>query len=235
MRMRMGLWWGVALVAVLASAAGAAGPSASAGGPSAEELIYQGSPVEVQVDVNGQAAVELLGGVLDGAEAALQAQAKAAGEGKAALPPQVAGMLPVGVEMLKPAKEAIKSITQVTFVVMKPKGALDPERVREHYANLMRARGWVPLASVRGQGAPAIQVMLGPGGKGLFGMVFEHSELVVALIATNRPLGEVLGEVVRVAGGNVPAALMAARMGAAGAVAHTPPAVPAQAAATPAE
>ena len=109
------------LVAVLTFALGGAAMAAVAagqGGIGADQLVYQGATVETQVDVNGEAAMALVGSALDAIAAQMEEQAKAMqAEGKSPGEGPMA-MLPMAAPMIGPARDAIKSLSHITVVVM---------------------------------------------------------------------------------------------------------------------
>jgi hypothetical protein len=184
------------LAVVLAIAGLAVGASASAEALTIDELKCQGASVDVEVDVNGEAAVQLIGGVLDEAARAAQAQIAAGGS----LPPQVAAAEP----MLEPAMQVIKSLSRVVAVVMKTDESAAGLDVIDHYGAKMSPRGWTQLATVRTGKGENILAMLAPGGKGMFIAVRPNGrELIVALITTREPIGDLLAQVARAGGGQV--------------------------------
>jgi len=217
MPMRRTGWLGVvvlALVCVVPAAATAAAPAG--GGVTAQELVYEGAQVEMQIDVNGEAAVQLVGGAIDALAATAQEQAKVmaemaakGGEGPHA---KIAAMAPAALQVIEPVKEAIKSLTQMTVVVMRPKAAATADQVTSHYSKLMGPRGWSPLMSVRGPKNETVMAMLAREGKGLFFVVREQEELVTALVTTSKPLGDLIAQIIRASGAAVPAVLMQSRM-----------------------
>jgi hypothetical protein len=189
----------VLLVASLAVSAGAATDALTI-----EDLKYRGASVDVEVDVNGEAAVQLIGGVLD--EAARTAQEQIAAGGS--LPPQVAMAEP----MLEPAKQMIKSLSRVVAVVMKTDESAADLDVIDHYGAKMSPRGWTQLATVRTGKGENILVMLAPGGKGVFVAIRPNGrELIVALITTREPIGDLLTQVARAGGGQVLPKILAAK------------------------
>lgn len=203
-------WAGVVLASVLLAASAAAGAATSgealaadvpAGGPLVtEQLIYQGAAIKVQVDVDGEAAVELIGGVLDGAADIAREQAATMTEaGAGPVPPHVATMAE---PLIDPARDVIKSITRVTLLVMRPDESVNPEEAMRYYHELMTSRGWRPMVTVRAEQDVRILFLLAPGGKGVFGAIIPNGdEMVVAIITTTEPLGELLAQIVRAGGG----------------------------------
>ena len=192
----------VALFLLIAGLAVAAGASEEA--LTIDDLKYAGAAVEVEVDVNGEAAVQLIGGVLDEAIAAAREQAASGGQ----IPPQLAAAQP----MLEPAKQMIKSLSRVVAVVMKTDESTGPLNVIDLYGGKMSARGWTQLASVRTGKGENILAMLAPGGKGVFvALRPSNTELIAALVTTREPIGDLLAQVVRAGGGQVLPKIMAAR------------------------
>ncbi|MBN1458194.1 MAG: hypothetical protein JXA57_01570, partial [Armatimonadetes bacterium] len=166
----------VSLLAVLLVLGGLpVAASASADALQLEDLKYQGAAIDVEVDVNGEAAVQLIGAILDEAVSAAQEQAASGGE----IPPQLAAAEP----MLEPAKQILKSLSRVLAVVMKTDESAAGLNVIDHYGGKMSARGWTQLASVQTGKGEDILAMLAPGGKGVFVAVRpSNSELIVALM-----------------------------------------------------
>ncbi len=204
---------GMALICAMlvAGAAAVAGTDPGQGELSSEELVYEGAPIEVAIDVNGEAAVQLIGGVLDAAADVVQDQvsAIARGEVEAAGP---FGQAAMAEPLIGPAKDVIKSITRVTVLVMEPEQAPPGDEVVAYYHGLMTARGWTPMLTVRTDGGENIAVLLAPGGKGLFGVIRPgDDELIVGLITTREPLGDLLAQIVRAGGSEVLPKFLAAR------------------------
>jgi hypothetical protein len=194
---------GMGVLAVLLVTAVCAAAAPAAGGITTDQLIYQGAAVEMQVDVDGAAAVQLVGDALD----AIAAQAKEQGQ---AIAQTGAGgdkmaMISAGLPLIDPVKEVIKSLQRAAVVVMKPGEKTDSEAVYGYYTKLMGDQGWAPLITVKGPKGERVSVMMAPEAKGLFLMVQEKSELVVGLIITSQPIGQLIGQVVRASGGMVPA------------------------------
>jgi hypothetical protein len=217
--MRCTRWLGVVLLVLACAVPAVAAETAAVDGEvTAEQLVYQGAKVEMQVDVNGQAAVQLVGDALDALVATVQEQAKAMADiaGKSGGPEaqKMAALAPVALQALQivePVKEAIKSLSRMTVVVMKPKEGTVRQQVTDHYSKLMASRGWTPLLSVRGNQGESVLAMVAGGGRGLFFMVNEKSDLLTGLVTTTRPIGELIGQVIRASGGAIPA-IMSARM-----------------------
>jgi hypothetical protein len=201
----------VAMLAALGAQAAAGEPAADLGPLTSSQLVYPGLQVEFLVDVNGAAVAQLLGPALDaGAEVAHKLAAsfkqQAQSEGWARAPGVSLAAVPLMAEQLiDPAKDLLKSFTRATLVVMKsPDAGKSPEAeaVIGYYENLMLPRGWVPMVTVRpGSRQEGLLLLLAPGGKGVFGALRPNSrELVVGMVAANRPIGELLGELVRAGG-----------------------------------
>ncbi len=189
-------------VATLLAVAGATPAMAAEGGLATEKLIYQGAEVETQVDVNGAAAVALVGGAVDAIAAQSQEAAKAmqsqgGGGGRMA-------MLPMVVPMIEPAKEAIKSLERITVLVMKPKDEVNTEEFISYYSGLMTPQGWSPLVTVRDKDKTAVVMMIAPEAKGFFFAVNDRNEIVSGLITTTRPIGDILGQLINASGGAMP-------------------------------
>lgn len=214
------------LAVVLALAVATASAAAAAGAEIAsDQLVYQGVEVKTQVDVNGEAAMQLIGGILDAAAAQAQEQAKAMKEsGKPAEGPLA--MLPAVAPMVDPAKEAIKSLSRVTILVMRAKGPVEGADFLAYYSGLLSPFGWSPLLTVRDQGNTTVSIMLAREAKGLFFAVNGKNEMVVGLVTTTKPLGELLGQIASAGGGSLPAILSLRSMGQKKAEAPAPPAPP---------
>jgi hypothetical protein len=224
MNTRSAGWLAVLLVLAAASAATAATapPAANSEAPlTTDQLIYENTSIEVQVDVNGEAAMQLLGGLIDAvAEVAQQQGAAMAQAGP--VPPEVAKMAQ---PLIEPAKEAIKSVSRVSVLVMRPSEPVNIEQAMTYYHGLMTSRGWTPMVTVRAKDEARILVLLAPGAKGVFAAVLPTGdEMVVAMIATTKPLGDLLAEVVRAAGGPALQGMLAMRAGAAAHPQSAPPA-----------
>ncbi len=199
------------LVASLAAAALLCGVSAADGGLTTEQLVYQGAQVEVQVDVDGAVAIQFAGDALDAlAELAQQqAEALAGAEGP---PPGPVAAAAAAAPLIGPAKAAVESLSRVTLLVMTPQQPAAGAQVVDHYAALLTPRGWAPMVTVRAEQGEGVLVLVAPGGKGIFAVVApkqEQGKLVVALVTTTRPVGELIGNIVRAGGGPAAQALMA--------------------------
>jgi len=189
----------VLLVSALASGAALAQTDAL----TIDTLKYEGATVDVEVDVNGEAAVQLVGGLLDEVAAIVQDQAGAEG-----LPPQLAMAQP----FIGPAKDAIKSLSRAIALVMKTDESAADLDAAAHYGAMMAARGWSPLATVRAGKGENILVMIAPSAKGIFAAVRPNRrELIVALITTNEPIGDLLAQIVRAGGGDILPKILQAR------------------------
>jgi len=194
-------WLGVmVLVGVLA----AAGTALAGDEPAitAENLVYEGAAVETQVDVNGEAAMQLVGGAIDALAAQAKAQAEAMAAGKGAEGPMA--MLPAAIPLIDPMKEALKSLGQITVVVQKPQQPVNSDAFLEHYRGVMSPLGWSPLVTVKAKDAPAVVAMVAPEGKGVFFAVNEKAEIVAGLVTTTKPIGELIGQVIHASGGSWP-------------------------------
>jgi len=214
----------VVLAAASAATAAAAAPAAKSEVPlTTDQLIYEDTSIEVQVDVNGEAAMQLLGGLLDAVAEIAQEHGAAMAEA-GPVPPRVAAMAQ---PLIEPAKEAIKSVTRVSVLVMKPGDSVNIEDAMTYYHALMTSRGWTPVVTIRAEDEARILVLLAPGGKGVFGAVLPSGdEMGVAMIATTKPLGDLVAEIGRAAGGPALQGMLAMRASAA-AHAHSAPPAPA--------
>lgn len=188
----------MAVILVMA-AAGVLSPAALAASPGAEgltteQLALKGATVKFQVDVNGEAAMQLVGGVLDAAVEVAQQQAAAGGEGGPM------AQMAMAEPFIGPAKDLLKSLSRVTVVVMQ--AGAEPKDVVAHYGDMMIARGWSPLVTTRAITGQDAAVYLAPGGKGIFVVARpQGQEVIVALVTTRQSIGDLLGEIVRAGGG----------------------------------
>ena len=195
----------------------------------ASELVYLGTSVQTQVDVNGAAAVALLGSALDGLVSAAQEQAKTQASGGAPalpIPPQAWAALP----MLGPVRDVIKSVSHITVLVMSPAKPVPSAQFLRHYGSLLTPRGWTSLVTVQDGHGPAVLAMVAPEGKGIFLGVNDRKQLVTALVTTERPLGEMIGQIMQAATSAAPSLVSTMMRGKFGG----PPPPPAAAAAPPA-
>jgi len=212
---RSTMWLAVLLVlaAAFAATAAAAAPAAESAVPlTTDQLMYEGASVEMQVDVNGEAAMQLLGGLLDAVAEIAQEQGAAMAQA-GPVPPHVVAMAQ---PLIEPTKEAIKSVSRVAFVVMKPGESVDAGEAMAYYNGLMTSRGWTPMVTLRAEGEAHIILLLAPGAKGVFAAVLpKGDEMIVAMIATTKPLGDLVAEVVRAAGGPALKSMLAMRASAA--------------------
>jgi hypothetical protein len=207
----------VALATVLAPAAAS---QTGAEMLTTDQLIYGGATVKIQVDVNGEAAVALLGNALDAAAQVAREQAAAMAEGGES-PGGPMGKMAIAEPLIAPAMNAIKSVTRVTLLVMQPGESSASEDLTGYYSGLMTERGWMQLVKVRSESGENIAAFVAPGGKGVFAAIRPNArELVVALVTTRRPVGELLGQIVRSGGGHVIAGILGARARAASALAE---------------
>ena len=233
MHTRSTRWLAVLLVLAAASAATAASaaPAAKSEAPlTTDQLMYEGASIEMQVDVNGEAVMQLLGGLLDAVAEIAQEQGAAMAKA-GPVPPEVAKMAQ---PLIEPTKEAVKSVTRVSLLVMKPGESVNAEEAMTYYHGLMTSRGWTPMVTIRAEDEARILVLLAPGGKGVFAAVLpKGDEMIVAMIATTKPLGDLVAEIVRSAGGPALQGMLAMRAGAAAhaqsAAAHAQAAAPAPA------
>jgi len=185
-----------AAVATMAVAAGAGG------GVTTDQLIYKGASVKTQVDVNGAAAVALVGNALDAVAAQIEQQAKAGSGGPAEGP---MAMLPMVAPMIGPAKDVIKSLERITLLIMKPKKPVGADEFISYYSGLMSPRGWSPFVTVKDENGTGVLTMLAPEAKGVFFAVNNEDEAIVGLVTTSKPMGELIGQVVSASGGAWPA------------------------------
>jgi hypothetical protein len=210
MRMRTMVWLCVVTLGfgLMSPVMAQTAPTGQLGVLTASDLIYQGATIKTQVDVNGAAAVQLVGGILDAATAAVEAQANAAAQSGAPQPPEDVQMkLAMVAPVLGPARDIIKSLDQITVLMMAPQGEVSGDAFISHYQDMMLGRGWVPLMTVRGQGMPAIASMMAPEGKGVFLAAYlspGDDTIAVALITTTKPIGDLLGQLASAGQGVMP-------------------------------
>lgn len=210
------------LAAAFAATAATAAPAAESAVPlTTDQLMYEGTSVEMQLDVNGEAAMQLLGGLIDAVADIAQEQGAAMAQA-GPVPPHVVAMAQ---PLIEPTKEAIKSVSRAAVVVMKPGESVDAGEAMAYYNGLMTSRGWTPMVTLRAEGDAHILLLLAPGGKGVFAAVLpKGDEMIVAMISTTKPLGDLVAEIVRTAGGPALQGMLAMR---AGAAAHAQAAAPA--------
>lgn len=200
------------IAAAMAMACCAVAAAADSKALTSEGLIYPGATVKVEIDVNGEAAVQLVGGLLDAAaevaveQAAAIEQISAGPEGKRSGGPPMAAIAP----LIGPARDVIKDIHRVTVLVTRLEEAAEPDAVLSHYRQLMTGRGWTPMATVRAEGGQRVLALVAPGGKGVFAMIHpKPDQLIVGLVTTGRPVGDMLGAIVQAGGGQLSQLLMA--------------------------
>jgi hypothetical protein len=192
----------MAAVGLCLSAAAAAPPGDE--GLTVEQLALKGATVKFQVDVNGDAAMQLLGGILDAAAEVAQQQAATANQ--AGPMAQMAMAEP----FIGPTKDMLKSLSRVTVLVMQ--AGPEPKDVVTYYGDMMIARGWSALATTRAITGQDAAVYLAPGGKGVFVVARPNGEeLIVALVTTHQPIGDLLGQIVRAGGTKALPMILAAK------------------------
>jgi hypothetical protein len=97
-------------------------------------------------------------------------------------------------------------------LVMTTGEGVPAEQVMAHYSGLIAGRGWTPMITVRGEDGANVATYLAPGAKGLFAVVRPNgSELVVALITTTQPIGDLMAQLIRAGGTEALPAFLAAR------------------------
>jgi hypothetical protein len=103
-----------------------------------------------------------------------------------------------------PANDAVKSLSRVIALVMKTDDSAAKLHVAAHYGTMMTNRGWSPLATVRTDNGQNVLVMIAPSAKGIFASIRPNQrELIVALVTTSEPIGDLLAQVVRARGGDI--------------------------------
>jgi hypothetical protein len=209
MRMRTMGWLGVVALLLAVAVPALAQPAGEPGSSdvSASDLVLTGATVETQVDVNGAAAVSLIGGALDALVTTAQEQAKAAQEAAGgALPPEALIALQAAQPVLEPVRDALKSFTRATIIEMKVAKPVPQAQFLRHYQTVMAPHGWTSLITIQ-DGDSTVLAMLGPQGKGLFGAVADAKSVTVAMVTTSRPLGDLLGQLVTASGKSMPAVM----------------------------
>lgn len=193
------------MLVVALPAVACAGPTAAADQPlTTDQLVYGEAVVEFTVDVNGAAAAELIGGVLDAVaytahehSAEISELSRAAGD-KAVL-------IQAAQSLIDPTTDVVKSLTRVTWLVMRLGETVDPDEAVAYYHELMAARGWTDLATVRGGAERQIVALLAPGGKGVFAAAVLGDKAIAGMITARRPLGDLLGQIVESGSAVLPA------------------------------
>ncbi len=109
-------------------------------------------------------------------------------------------MLPI----LEPTKETLKSLDHITFVVMHPPSPVTAADFTKFYSGCLAAQGWSSLFSLQDKSGPAIVSYLAPEGRGLFFAVNQPSTILVALLTTTRPIGDLLNQIIDAGGNAVP-------------------------------
>ena len=181
----------LAAVGICVSAALAAPPGDE--GLTVEQLALKGVTVKFQVDVNGDAAMQLLGGILDAAAEVARQQA-AAGSQSGPM-----AQMAMAEPFIGPTKDLLKSLSRVTVLVMQ--AGPEPKDVVTYYGDMMTARGWSTLATTKAITGQDAAVYLAPGGKGVFVAARPNGqEMIVALVTTHQPIGDLLGQIVRAGG-----------------------------------
>ncbi len=177
---------------------------------SAEQLIYPGAAVETRIEVSGIGAAQLVGGGLDAHLAELRAKAKAAQEAGAS--EDELAEIAEAMSVVESTKEIVGSFLRLTLVVTKPSQPVGAADFIKHYQDLMGPRGWSPLATIQEEKeGDAFLLMLAPEGKGLFLAASERDEekeIVTGLVATSKPLGELIAKIFRNGGESDPLDLL---------------------------
>jgi hypothetical protein len=214
--MRARIWLALAVLAMTCTTAWAAQPVTPSPKPAAltaEQLVYPGASVETRIDVNGEAAMALAGGAVDALAAQVQARmeaaraaeaAAAAAQGAGAQAQRAAAEAQrAAAQAIEQARDALKSLQTVKVVVMETKEAVKASDFLSHYQGLLGSRGWTPLVTVQSdkEDNSVVMVMLGPAGKGLLGAVHDDNDIVIAMLITEKPLGELIGMLTK--GGSV--------------------------------
>jgi hypothetical protein len=203
--MRARIWLVLAVLAAACTTAWAAQPvtpSPKAPALTADQLVYPGASVETRIDVNGAAAMALAGGAVDALAAQVQARmeaaqaAAAAAQGANAQAQRAAAEAQrAAAQAIEQARDALKSLQTVRVVVMETKEAVKGSDFLSHYQGLLAPRGWTPLMTVQTdkEDNTVVMLMLGPAGKGLLGAVHDDNDIVIGMLTTEKPLGELIG------------------------------------------
>ncbi len=199
---------GICLISGCSRAEGAVpvAPGPAVQVPTVDSLVYQGAEVQTQVDVNGAAAMVLLGKGLDSLSAQAQKQA-AALQSAGNLRPGERAKLAVAqavLPILEPTKETLKSLDHLTFVLLQPKAPVSAADFTKFYAGCLASQGWSSLFSLQDKSGTAVVSYMAPEGRGVFFAVNQPSTIVVALVTTTRPIGDLLNQIIDAGGNAVP-------------------------------
>jgi hypothetical protein len=176
-----------------------------AGGITAVDLAFPGTKTELQMDLNGESAMLLLGGTIDAIFDSAKQQADVVKAHGDKLPPEVSAIVaqmgPLAGPVMDAMKDSIKSITHVTVLVMRPSGAVTIDGINNRYNALMIRQGWQSLLTVKAEGEGMLLSYIAPEGKGVFGVMQERQggEIIVLMVTASKPLGDLVGQVIRTA------------------------------------
>jgi hypothetical protein len=117
--------------------------------------------------------------------------------------PAQRGMPPIGLiagtcePMIDPTRDILKSVTRVAVVAMRPDQSVTAQGITNHYTAMFTRQGWSSMVSARFEQNGAFILMLAPEGKGLFGLFIDHNQAGCALVTTDKPIGDMLGQIIR--------------------------------------
>src|SRR5574340_922225 len=80
----------------------------------------------------------------------------------------------------------------------------------------MTPLGWSPFVTVKDNDGTGISALLAPEAKGVLVAVSDKDEIIVAMVTTSRPLGDILGQVVSAGGNALPTLLQSLGRGRSG-------------------
>lgn len=170
---------------------------------SAAELAYPRATIKTRIEVSGVSAGQLIGGALTAYTYQLQADAEAAEEAGAS--EEALSAIAQKMSSVDEVRDTVTSFLGFMLVAMKPAEPVRAANFVAHYEQLMRPRGWSPLAIVQDEeNQGAIVFMLGPNEKGLFVALSGKDEILTGLVTTSKPLGELLARIFHTAEGSDP-------------------------------
>lgn len=186
-----------------------AAPSVQMAAPiTSAALAYSGLPITYQMDLNGQDVLLLIGGMVESLAAAAHQQIATFNQQAA---PNVANQktketLAQVKPTIEPIKQALTSISHVAFVQMQPNEDIKFDELIGAYQGMMSKNGWsVTMLARDVRAAGGGLVMMAPESKGLLG-VFQPGKsqpVIVALVTTTAPLGDLLAQVAQAGGPQV--------------------------------
>jgi hypothetical protein len=189
----------VLLAGVSGACAAEPAAQAEAAPVAAQSLIFPRAKVQTSVEVYGAAAVQLVGGALDAAAAAVEEQLKAL---------QASGADSESADLLKlvglvgPAKDIAKSLDHMTVLVMQVPQTVTDDAFIDYYLSRLQKQNWQPLMVMRGgdPSAPSIVALVAPEGKGVLGALVapgkEGRTMAAVMVTTKRPIDDLLAQLV---------------------------------------